>query len=204
MRIAICRACMPPIVTKKRSGEKGSRPSGEGAAVDAASYRRAIASAAPGCRAGRCRRSRPPRRDRRGRLADEGRRRQVAFADPERDQALPVAAVVEDLDDAALGQPPSASAPQAAEKVPEPAAAVVRPRAGNVHTASHSNDRRPRRDGPTGQRRARRSRISVEQHLFLGRRGRHRRRPAAVRGAGTGSAGQIRNSTTATIRKLTT
>src|SRR6185437_14569851 len=36
-----------------------------------------------------------------GRLADERRRRQVALADPERNEALPVAAIVEHLDDAA-------------------------------------------------------------------------------------------------------
>jgi hypothetical protein len=36
-----------------------------------------------------------------GRFADEGGRRQVAFADPERDQTLPPATVVEHFDDAA-------------------------------------------------------------------------------------------------------
>ena len=37
------------------------------------------------------------------RLGDEVGRRAVALADPERDQPLAVAAIVEDLDDAALG-----------------------------------------------------------------------------------------------------
>src|SRR5262249_4813970 len=37
-------------------------------------------------------------------VADERRRRNIALADPERDQTLPSAAVIRDLDDTALGR----------------------------------------------------------------------------------------------------
>ena len=39
-----------------------------------------------------------------GSFADELRRRPVSLADPERDQPLPVAAIIEDIDNAAIGR----------------------------------------------------------------------------------------------------
>ena len=93
---AIWIACMPEPVTKNSSGANG-------AAVE----RRVIArerlaqfgnAALPGVE-GLAGRERARRR-----LADEGRRRQIALAGPQRDHAAAPAAVVHRLDDAALGR----------------------------------------------------------------------------------------------------
>ena len=94
MRQAIWIACMPPPVTKKRSGAKRLAV---GALVIAGERRAQLRDAAlmgvEGLAGGQ--------RSRR-RIGDEGRGRQVAFADPERDQALPAAAVIEHFDNAAF------------------------------------------------------------------------------------------------------
>ena len=98
MRIAICSACMPPMVTKKRSGSRQRQRPYEPASCSARSPGAQLRDA----RAARCRRSRPSASALCRGLDDEARRRQIALADPERDQPLPAAPVVEHLDDAAV------------------------------------------------------------------------------------------------------
>ena len=98
MRAAMSSACMPPMVTKKRSGANSPPPGRR--AIDArhvAGDR--VAQIGDAALMGVERLAAIERGL--GRVGDEGRRRQVAFADPQRDQALAAAAVVEDFDDAA-------------------------------------------------------------------------------------------------------